>query len=282
MNRRALGSVLFGLLTGCMMMTASLPDQKTDRAREGLVGRVKEVVTKSDRGKTIQTFDPAGALIEMESYVKPPPDQPEMGEQKQKFVYVYDPHGSRTSELIVEDGQQYLSRLYAYDQTGRKIAEAAYHMCGTFSSLHVYSHDTSGNVREDILFQFRSLSRQVFSHKDGLPVQQEAYKNGALRSTTTYTYDHSGRLTEQRVYQPDQTLVNRTRYGYDERGNRIAEETNDTNNPSLIVKRTSLYEYDTNGNWIKRTARRSTALAGLDVPSAAPVTEVTERELTYY
>jgi hypothetical protein len=202
-----------------------------------------------------------------------------VGEQKQKFVYVYSPQGSRISELIVEEEQQYLSRLYAYDRMGRKISEAAYHMCGTFSSLHVYSHDTSENVREDILFQFRSLSRQVVSYKDGVPVQQEAYTNGALRSTTTYTYDPSGRLTEQRVYQPDQKLLNNTRYGYDERGNRIAEETNDVNDPSLNVKSTSRYEYDANGNWIKRTTRRSTALAGSD---AAPVTEVTERELTYY
>lgn len=51
-------------------------------------------------------------------------------------------------------------RLYAYDDAGRVIAEAASHQCRTFSALHLYRYDEANRLAEHVRFQSRRLFRR--------------------------------------------------------------------------------------------------------------------------
>ena len=197
-------------------------------------------------------------LQELLIRTQPPPEQPEVGERIQKFIYVYGSDGKRMREMTEEDdGQQYLSRLYAYDASGKKAAEAVYHLCGTFSALLMYSYDADGLLREALSFQYRSIMRQVYDYDRRGRVQSRAlYKNNALQSTT--------------------------RFEYVERAYPISEETTNVVNPLLNDKSVSMYEYDRHGNWTKRTTRRLIMPIDEDGKPMFEATEITERTITYF
>lgn len=275
---------LLAILVNGACISRVLPIQQVDRERERLLGPVSKVVAKSGATTTIKTFDGTGTLIEVESRVSPPPDQPELGDSAEKLVYTYDPNWNRTGEMILEgDGEKYPSRLYAYDGAGHRTAEAAYHMCGTFSSLHLSTYDVNGQVREDLEYQSRSLLRHVFSHDDrGRIVKDLLSRNGALQSTTHFTYDQNDRLTEQRVYLPDGTLSSTAMYQYDDRGNRTGEEVIHSTHPSLNSKEVSQYDYDSAGNWTRRTTHRLTIPVDEGGLPLSEPTEIVERSITYH
>jgi hypothetical protein len=254
----SLATVLPGVIGALLLIGTTTLSKGTDRSQEGLIGPVRELTTISGATTTIATFDRAGALIETISRVRPPADEPDALERVQQLVYVYDAKGRRLREMIKgPDGQQYLSRRYAYDAAGRKRAEAAYHMCGTFSSLHVYSYDARGRLQEDLLYQFRSLTRQVFEHEErGQPKELNRYKNGLLHSTT--------------------------RFEYDERGNPIVEEVTSSADPSRNAKNISTYDYDKTGNWIRKTTRRFVNVVGQEAQPSPEQTDITERTVTYF
>jgi hypothetical protein len=275
---------LLAILVSGACISTVLPIQHADREREGLLGPVSKVVAKSGVTTTTKTFDGTGTLIEVESRVSPPADQLELGDSVETLVYTYDPKGNRTAEMILEpDGERYPSRLYAYDRVGHRLAEAAYHMCGTFSSLQIYRYDANGQMRENLVYQSRSLSRHVYSYDDrGRIVQSQLHRNGTVQSATSFIYDQHDRLTEQRVYLSDGGLYSTASYQYDDRGNRTGEAVMHSTQTSLNSKEVAQYEYDSAGNWTRRTTHR--LIIPVDdsgVPLSEP-TKIVERRITYH
>jgi hypothetical protein len=237
----------------------------------GFVGPVREVITTMAESITTELFDRDGLVLEMVTRTMPPADQPELGEQVQKLVYSYDDQGRRVRELIDDEGQQYVSRLIAYDEASRETAEAAYHMCGTFSSLKIFQYDAAGRLQDILLFQFRSLVRQTFRYDgDGRMAARHNFKNGQLQTITRYRYDAGGRTIEETESAPDGSPLTTAAFEYDRQGNRIREQVVDHHDPTQDSKTAISYEYDSTGNWTKRTRRRSSS------------TEVTERRIAYY
>jgi hypothetical protein len=49
-------------------------------------------------------------------------------------------------------------------RTGVCGPEAAFHICGTFSSLHLLGYDLEGRLLEDLVYQYRSLGRRVYAY----------------------------------------------------------------------------------------------------------------------
>lgn len=252
-------SVILGLssvIAGCLLIGGTVPTNTRDLDRDGLIGPVRQVVTKSKMSTTTNTYDRAGMLQESVARIQAPPEQLEIGEQVQKLIYVYGSDGRRLREMIDDDGQQYLSRLYAYDASGKRIAEAIYHMCGTFSALIIYTYDTVDLMREELTYQYRSIVRQAYEYDQrGRLKSRVAYKNGALQSTT--------------------------RYEYVQRGYPISEETTNVIKPLLNDKSVSMYEYDSEGNWTKRTTRRLIMPIDQDGKPMFDPIEVTERTIIY-
>jgi hypothetical protein len=74
------------ILVSGSCMSLPLPIQQIDRDREGLFGPVRSMIAKSGATTTSKTFDRTGTLIEVESRVSPPPDQPELGDSIEKLV----------------------------------------------------------------------------------------------------------------------------------------------------------------------------------------------------
>jgi hypothetical protein len=242
-----------------------------DRARAGLAGPVREATIADSETVTTYLFDRDGRFLQTVRKTMPPVDQPEVGEQVQKLVYSYDEQGRVIRELIEEDGQQYVSRLVDYDRAGRMTADAAYHMCGTFSSLKVFRYDPTDRIEEILIFQFRSLVRQTFQYdQDGKVAVRKNSKNGQLRTTTVFRYDVQGRMSEEAELLTDGTPLYTLRLAYDRNGNRTAEEFVDHTDPWRNSKAELTYEYEPRGNLTKRTIRRGSSI------------EVTERSIAYY
>jgi len=283
------GASRYGLLLGIVGVTAAAVliggttiSKETDRSRDGLIGPVRQVTIISETATTIATYDRDGALTEMVSRPRPAQDEPGAQEQVQKLVYVYS-KGKRVREMILDpDGQQYLSRRYAYDAAGRKMAEVAYHMCGTFSSLHVFSYDGKGRLQEDLFYQYRSLAKELSEYDERGTVRTRAiYRNGLLQSTTRFTVDQQGRISEQVDILPDGSLGKKASYQYDERGNPVEEEMTGRADPSPTEKSHLTYEYDTAGNWTRKSVQR---FVNPVAQGNQPLFEatITERTISYY
>lgn len=258
--------------------TGSALSSETDRTRDGLVGPVRQVTTTSGGATTIRTYDRTGSLIESISRLAPPADEPEAREQMRRLRYVYDAQKRRMEELSQDEDEQppYLSRRYEYDPDGRLRAEAAFHMCGTFSSLHVLRYDLEGRLLEDLVYQYRSLGRRVYAYDArGYLEMLLSYKNGALQSTIHYQYNVQGRMTEQAEVLPDGTPGGKTSYEYDDEGRLVAEHFTNGLHPSVNAR--STYEYDQVGNWTKKRTRRT---GGREL-DASPE-GLTERTVTYF
>jgi YD repeat-containing protein len=261
-----------------MFLSATMVPKESDRMREGLAGRVRQITTTTGGTATIRRYDPDGALTETVSRLAPAADEPDAQEQVRKFLYIYDAQNQRLREMSQDqDGPPYVSRRYAYDAGGRQRAEAAYHMCGTFSSLHVFSYEGDGRLLEQLTYQFRSLGKRVYEYdSQGHLTTLRLYKNGVLQSTTHYRYDDKGRLTDQTEVNPDGTAGNNTAYEYDENGRLKSEQFTNLVHPSLDAVAT--YEYDREGNWTTKTTRRK----GSSQDSGKEQVEVTERMIEYY
>ena len=161
--------------------------------------------------------------------------------------------------------------MTAWAVGGRK----PHHMCGTFSSLHVFSYDGDGRLKEQLTYQFRSLGKRVYDYDgEGRPKAVVLYKNGLLVSTTDYRYDDRGRMSEQLELPARGASANTTRYDYDERGRLTAERFTNRLDPSLSA--ISTYEYDEQGNWTRKTTRRNGGVQG------GEQIEVTDRVVEYY
>ncbi len=269
---RPLAVSIFALI----FLAATMLPKESDRLREGLAGDVGRVTTNAGGTTTIRTYDHDGALIETVSRLAPATDAPDAHEQVRKFLYVYDAKKQRLREMSQDqDGPPYVSRRYAYDAEGRQRAEAAYHMCGTFSSLHVFLYEDDGRLLEQLTYQLRSLGKRVYEYDSQRRLTAlRLYKNGILQSTTQYRYDDNGRITEQTEVMPDGTAGNKTAYQYDERGRLVSEHFTNHLHPSLDAL--STYEYDPEGNWTRKTTRRGGSSQELER------IEVTERMIEYY
>jgi hypothetical protein len=107
----------------------------------------------------------------------------------------------------------------------------------------------------------------------GKNVRTRLYNRGDSRGETRYSYDRKGLLTETLSYTPGGSLEQKTLYKYDDRGNQI-EEADYKPDRTLGRMKISTYEYDSIGNWTKRTIKETTL--------TKPVAAVIERRITYF
>ncbi|ULA65969.1 MAG: hypothetical protein LZF62_40009 [Nitrospira sp.] len=272
------------LVAGTMFVSKVSAVEPLDRVRDGFVGSVKTVMSKSGAITTVKNYDPSGALTKIQTHRAPPTDQPEIGPSLEETVYKYDALGNLTSEIIEDDTiGQYPSKLYAYDKGGTRVAEAAYNVCGTFSSLHIYEHDDKERLRQALLYKSRSLTRTVLDYDEqGRLIKRRLYQNGVFKSITQYAYDLNHHVAEQITYLPNGALYSDTRYAYDDRGNTVVEECRHPTLPSLDSKEISTYEYDSVGNWTKRTIHREIVPIDEDGKPVSESMEVIERSITYH
>jgi len=101
-------------------------------------------------------------------------------------------------------------------------------------------------------------------------VEEIDYKSdGSIRGKYIYKYNSEGVQIEKNTYHADNS---KTTSKYNKDGKLIEEtEYNSNNIQTSTIKYFTIYDYDSNGNWIKETDSKN------DIPQ-----EITEREIIYY
>lgn len=172
------------------------------------------------------------------------------------------------------DGSLKEDAAYKYDETGRKIEYQCNVTEGNFSYKSTFIYDENGNISEEIAkYSDGSLYyKSTFSYDDkGNQTEYTLYNLvGNVIKRITFKYDDLKRVIEENTLKPDGTLTTRYTYKYDNNGNKIEHAAYNPDN-TLKGILTFKYEYDSSGNWAKKTTFKN------DKPI-----EITERVIELY
>lgn len=255
---------------------AFIAERVSDVAR--VIGPVRQMTVTTKHSVATLYFSPAGVLLQKVIRNR----AAESDDPGETTEYRYDEEGRTLGEYLADpDGEVVPLRLYAYNDRHQLLAEAAYHMCRTFSSLYVYRSDEENRIIEDMQFESRRLTKREFQYTEHSQIARVTmHRNGRPMSITRYTHDNAGHVATAVSEQPDGSMVRRL-YRYDERDNvSILVETHPRDSARDKTEITT-YEYDRQGNWTRRTIIR--AVNPLDeerLPFEEPI-EVVEREIVY-
>ena len=113
---------------------------------------------------------------------------------------------------------------------------------------------------------------------DGNRIEEASYKHGSFVGKVTTTYDSTGLKHQQIVYDREGRTIGRSIFGYDEK--KSLTLVSDFTSPSALkIKEAYAYEFDSLGNWIKRTTSKP-------VPDSKPTrlepVWVIYRNISYY
>ncbi len=228
---------------------------RTDLQKAQLNGNVKSITTTryeikgAEKGeistKQIDKYNERGNLMEQFGH----------GILKYSFgplkktTFKYDPKGTRLEENKYNaDGSLDLKTKFTYDENGDPVAETQYNSDGSVWWKYIYKYDARGNQ-----------------------IQSNGFEKGEIeqKDAWIYKYDDKGNQIEVSTYNTEEGLRIEHTYTYNENG--IMMEDNNWNaDGTLWSKTTYIYEFDANGNWVKKTEIWNGKLSS-----------ITEREILY-
>jgi hypothetical protein len=159
------------------------------------------------------------------------------GSVSEKFVFAYNKDKEIERDILGPDGSLREKSSYAYDENGNNAEIDTVAADGTSVGKWAYQYDDRGHVREWAAYN----------------------ADGSIFEESTYTYDSEGRLKVAAEYRADNSLEKKVTY--DSKGNEIEAEK-DAADGTLGWKRTYEYDFDSTGNWIKRTTKELTGSSG--------------------
>lgn len=200
--------------------------------------------------------------------------------------------------------------VYTYDERGNQTSQASYSADGAVNWKTCSTYDAQGNITEWVQYEHETLRYKVISTYDekGRVVESETIEFNAIPNVyvshapvpgkVVYIYDDEKRTKEVATYKPDGTLKDRVVYAYDTKGNEVGRsmfKADGTPNDPVIQFYDNIYEpgskfrgslsgktlvefeYDSHGNWTKKTY-----LIQLDKDSKLQPYRTEERVITYY
>ncbi len=244
--------VLFILLPPfCFAQSADDSIKKpSDRESLGLVGPVKSVIEKHISTKQMADMNTVmSTVVEEHSYITPQIDFDVAGKR------IYD---CRLTPMFCGSGDQAKSNngdRKKFDAQGRLTEKITFQQDGSFSEKETLEYGANGN-----------LIKRTFSHSTGDIFRIESYgemgnlldsqhlTNGRLYAS--HKFDQQGRLIEYIDFFDDLDKAFRIAFQRNEKGDELESLsfTLDSNFPDIKI--IFSYEYDTNGNWIKRVGLR--------------------------
>lgn len=204
-----------------------------------------------------------------------------------RFTYKYDARGNK-----IEDGYYYHTGLfggktvYTYDDKGNQTGNAAYNADGAINWRNVSAYDGRGRRIEWLQYQGDKLRYKITSAYDdkGRVLEEETTEfNGTPNTYTShapepgkivYAYDDGKRTKEVAAYGPGGALRSRIVYTHDERGSEVGraafkadgsredesihffdniQEPASKHRGTLTGETLFEVEYDSRGNWTKKT-----------------------------
>ncbi len=245
------------------------------------------------------TFDADGNRTEERQYG---PD----GVLRQRLVYTYNAQGNKTSftkyrvtgstELETE------KHAYAYDEEGNLTEDATYHLDGSLTVRRIFEYDADKRLTKESRYRDGFIGGTIYSHDDNGNVSEYAYldKNAEVHWRETYQYDDNNNLLEWAEHDGDQ-IHSKEVHKYDLRGNKIEQFRNvkgkfesrsvwkydDHDNcvdytrhgadGSIKSKMSYTYEYDSKGNWVRMSLKRT-----LSAQPSKPVPQHPKPYRVYY
>lgn len=270
-------------------------------------GRLKSYESYSSAvDKTLSTpqkndykLDDKGNVLEQVNY------QPD-GSPGSRFLYKYDAKGNKTEELFYSwNGSRMGKVVNTYDEASHLLTSTSYNEDDSISWKNVATYNAKGNQTEWVQYLTGILRYRITYNYDdkNRVIEQETFeynKPPSLRSShapepgkIVYTYNDAKRTKQVDTYNEDGSLKNKMIYLMDERGNEVGWRTFNANgspkytalhwydNARLLRTLSGIdsanIEYDSKGNWIKRTRL-------IKPPDTSePEAYSTEyREITYY
>lgn len=207
-----------------------------------------------------------------------------------KTIFKYDNKGNIVQRLVyslTDHGSGPIGeRIFEYDEEGNLVTTK---WSSSYSQgKWMYKYDENGNQTEFIVHhRGKVYKRTNYKYNEKGKVIEETLYNtdDLLVERAIFDYDENGNKILIKMFAPDERLKFRSTYKYDDRNNRI-EEINflkfgdDKANLEYAIANdldkykehfTFTYEYDNEGNWIKKTKYNN-----------GEVVFVSEREYTYY
>jgi hypothetical protein len=236
---------------------------KTGREKAGLRGKVESVrVEKSEIRE--QEGTPVESNRQLESVVT----YDKKGEELEQFFYyngiflgkrttLKDYTGNVTLTHYNHEGIMTGRMIIKYDESGRTTGSLAYDADGNLSRQVNYIYNQWGNLIEA---SFDFVNNRAFSTRN------------------VYVYDDAGRHTADRFYDGDGVL--KREIIYPDRGRSVDSPNQNGSTTKLAdaVPFDPSDEYDSQGNWTKRSQRREIIESG----QTREVVEVTYRKITYH
>lgn len=286
---------------------------KTDRERANLLGPVKTVRESFTRYRNAKpesrdtvTYDQKGNEIER-SMVS------DFGEKMGKQEQTFDSLGQlKESVFTGEKGNIVERHKYSYVD-GRLVETLSYDGKGTLREKTVRTRDVHGNLTKETYFDPTMPRGETVYKNDsnGKAIEIAFYLTGNKKAyapigpclgahRVTFGYDDKGRTVSKAAFETDGKLKKSWTFEYDPHGNLTLYVVK---SGSLTTTVSYKYEYDSRGNWIKRTS-----VYDMDDPvfdtllkasgktatpeekkkieeeraKYAPSPEITTREITYY
>lgn len=237
---------------------------QSDKKQDGLAGSVKSV-----RIETSKMIKQSGGYAE--------------GPKEIVETRTYDAKGRMTEEryTAADDAPLYTAR-YTFDGNGRKKERGVYAPNETLRMKREFKYDDKEKLIEWSEYDADGLLRNknIYAYDDDRQVSERTTFNakGSLVDRWSYAYDETGNKKEETRYYADGSIDTRYVYTLDEKGNRV-EASKYNAKDEAVGKESYAYDFDSNGNWIKRTTVRLINNAGKT--EAEPV-EITYRKIAYF
>jgi hypothetical protein len=243
--------------------------------------RTKRVDFNRD-GSVAQTiafnYDTEGRNIGYEDYVAGL-DTP------RKHIYTLDEKGNRVGYKIVQptgkDGDE--KYVYKYDANGKLVAEELYYKTTIVSRIE-NTYDQQARLISQIHYNpdatVSSRIRVSFT-PEGKPVERTRHDGDLLTYRVRYTYDKKGRLVEVETtgswvetdFTSEDHITGKVVYVY--KGQNHAKEMLIYNPDGSLRERVAI-DYDSRGNWTKRTHRVKASAAAKEI-----IRQIDYRTITY-
>jgi YD repeat-containing protein len=243
--------------------------------------RVKRVDFNRD-GSVAQTltysYDEKGRRVGYEDYVAGL-------STPRKHIYTLDENGNRVEYRIEQPTGKAADEKYTYkyDDKGNLIAEELYHKTSLISR-NENTYDLQGRLISQVSYNpdsTVSMRINVSFALDGKPVERIRHDGDLLTYRVRYTYDNKRRLVGVETtgswvetdFTPEDHITGKVVYVY--KGKDHAKEMLIYNSDGSLRERVAI-DYDSRGNWTKRTHRVKAA------PAAKEVTrQIDYRTITY-
>lgn len=294
--------VIFAPLLLLFALTAA--ENAPDTKDENLVGPVHSVDTRMTQSSGIEgdndltrqldivTYDPKG-------YEEARTVYDDFGFPAARQVVARDPDGRRTGSVLSDAKGKLLERQAYVYVDGRLTEIVDRDDKGRITLRQVSTYGSDGRVRDVTYFaEGKPVGKTVYDYDaQGRGSQVAYYMADGSKAVApigpclgahriTYEYDGKGRPAKVVSYEPHGSLKKSWRYSYNPKGDLAQELIGDEWSDETW---THSYEYDSRGNWIKRTAiisdtpkKEAFSTPGLETMGPSERRMIHSRTITYY